>query len=62
MLFLPTGDGICVCLVDLIHPFDLDISIAISVLERVSLFNRNQVDPSRDLSFVLALMKTMIIL
>ena len=47
MLFLPTGDGICVCLVDLIHPFDLDISIAISVLERVSLFNRNQVDSSR---------------
>ena len=47
MLFLPTGDGICVCLIDLIHPFDLDISIAISVLERVSLFNRNQVDSSR---------------
>ena len=47
MLFLPTGDGICVCLVDLIHPFDLDISIAISVLERVSLFNRNQLDSSR---------------
>ena len=47
ILFLPTGDGICVCLVDLIHPFDLDISIAISVLERVCLFNRNQADLSR---------------
>jgi len=47
ILFLPTGDGICVCLIDLIHPFDLDISIAISVLERVALFNRNQVDSAR---------------
>ena len=35
ILFLPTGDGIYVYLIDLIHPFDVDISIAITVLERV---------------------------
>ena len=28
-IFLPTGDGVCVCLVNLIHPLDLDIRIAL---------------------------------
>ena len=47
VLFLPTGDGLCICLVNLIHPFDLDIQIALSVLERVHWLNQDQVDPSR---------------
>jgi class 3 adenylate cyclase len=35
VLFLPTGDGVCVCLIDLADPFDLDIRIALSVLEQL---------------------------
>ena len=44
---LPTGDGICVCLVNLIHPFDLDLKIALSVLERLYWLNQDQRDSSR---------------
>lgn len=47
VLFLPTGDGVCVCLVNLIHPFDLDIQIALSVLEKIHAANAEQVDVSR---------------
>ena len=47
VLLLPTGDGLCVCLVNLIHPFDLDLQIALSVLERVYWLNQDQRDPSR---------------
>jgi len=35
VLCLPTGDGVCVCLIDLADPFDLDIRIALSVLEQL---------------------------
>lgn len=47
VLLLPTGDGICVCLVNLIHPFDLDLQIALAVLERLYWLNQDQRDPSR---------------
>ena len=35
VLYLPTGDGVCVCLIDLADPFDLDIRIGLSVLEQL---------------------------
>ena len=46
-IFLPTGDGICVCLVNLIHPLDLDIRIALDVLDRLFLMRQETVDHSR---------------
>lgn len=47
MLLLPTGDGICVYLVNLIHSFDLDLQIALSVFQRLYWLNQDQRDPSR---------------
>ena len=35
VMYLPTGDGMCVCLVDQTEPYDADIRIALSVIEQV---------------------------
>ena len=47
VLFLPTGDGMCVCLVNILHPFDLDIQIALRVMESLHALCQQQLDPSR---------------
>lgn len=47
VMFLPTGDGICICLVNLIHPFDLDIKIALCILDGVYSYSCQQIDESR---------------
>jgi len=46
-IFLPTGDGVCVCLVNLIHPLDLDIRIALDVLDRLFLMRQEVLDHTR---------------
>ena len=46
-IFLPTGDGVCVCLVNLIHPLDLDIRIALDVLEQLYALRQATIDLSR---------------
>ncbi|MEB3235724.1 MAG: hypothetical protein VKM98_09890 [Cyanobacteriota bacterium] len=46
-LLLPTGDGMCICLLNLIEPFDLDIAIALSVLEQLHALRAQTVDPTR---------------
>ena len=46
-LFLPTGDGVCVCLVNLIHPLDLDVRIALEVLEQLYSLRQSTVDLTR---------------
>ena len=46
-LFLPTGDGVCVCLVNLIHPLDLDVRIALDVLEQLYSLRQSTVDLTR---------------
>lgn len=46
-IFLPTGDGVCVCLVNLIHPLDLDIRIALDVLDRLFLMRQETIDQTR---------------
>lgn len=47
VLYLPTGDGVCVCLVDLPEPFDLDVRIALSVLEQLYGLSLAEVDEER---------------
>jgi class 3 adenylate cyclase len=47
VLFLPTGDGLCICLINLIQPFDLDIQIALAVLQQLHQRNQKVSDPSR---------------
>ena len=46
-IFLPTGDGVCVCLVNLIHPLDLDIRIALDVLDRLFVTRQETIDQTR---------------
>ena len=46
-IFLPTGDGVCVCLVNLIHPLDLDIRIGLDVLDRLFVMRQEMIDQTR---------------
>ena len=47
VLYLPSGDGVCICLIDLLDPFDLDMQIAISVLEQVYVLGLSQADAEK---------------
>ncbi|MGE8723332.1 hypothetical protein ACO2KH_18230 [Leptospira terpstrae] len=42
MILLPTGDGICIALINLIDPYDLHISIGIKILSKLEDYNLNQ--------------------
>jgi len=35
VVYLPTGDGVCICLIDQREPYDLDIRVAVMLLESV---------------------------
>jgi class 3 adenylate cyclase len=35
VVYLPTGDGVCICLIDQREPYDLDIRVAVILLESV---------------------------
>ena len=47
VMYLPTGDGMCICLVDLIEPYDADIRIALSVMEQVHALALVEADAGR---------------
>jgi len=44
VLCLPTGDGVCIGLIDQLDPFDLDIRIALMLLEQLHLLNLAEPD------------------
>jgi class 3 adenylate cyclase len=35
VVYLPTGDGVCICLIDQSEPYDLDVRVAVMLLESV---------------------------
>ena len=35
MVYLPTGDGVCICLIDQSEPSDLDVRVAVMLIESV---------------------------
>ena len=45
LLTIPTGDGVCICLIDQLEPFDQDIRIALMVLEQLHVLNLAEPDP-----------------
>ncbi|MBI5624481.1 MAG: hypothetical protein HY924_11945 [Elusimicrobia bacterium] len=45
--YLPTGDGICIAIMDSPRSFDVHLQIALSILNRIHRYNRAQRDPSR---------------
>lgn len=46
-ILLPTGDGVCICLVNTIRSYDLDIRIALDVLDRLFLLRKEKIDQAR---------------
>lgn len=47
VLYLPTGDGVCIALLELIEPFDLDVRMALSMLEQLHELSVSQPDRER---------------
>lgn len=46
-LFIPTGDGLFIALLDLLRPYDIHVRIAVKILEYLDRYNRSQLDPMR---------------
>jgi hypothetical protein len=49
-IYLPTGDGICISIVNQIDPYDLHIRIALTILKELSIYNSSQIDEKRKYS------------
>ncbi|MFM2080790.1 MAG: hypothetical protein RLZZ124_605 [Cyanobacteriota bacterium] len=47
VLYLPTGDGVCIALLGLLEPFDLDIRIGLTVLEKLYALALSQSEDER---------------
>lgn len=46
-LFMPTGDGMCVSLLNITNPYDVHIQIALEILEKIHEHNKKQEDKMR---------------
>lgn len=47
VLLLPTGDGVGIALIDVMRPYDVDVRLALGLLERIHAANAAQTDPQR---------------
>jgi len=47
VIYIPTGDGICIALVDATLPYDIHVSIAKDILSRLWMHNQFEEDKSR---------------
>src|SRR5258706_6223305 len=47
VIFLPTGDGLCIALVSAILPYDGHLRIALDIIARVAEHNRDVLNKSR---------------
>lgn len=50
-IFIPTGDGMCISIINVNHPYDIHIQIALSLLEK--LYEHNKVEPDKMRQFQL---------
>ncbi|MBZ5564785.1 MAG: hypothetical protein LAP13_20480 [Acidobacteriia bacterium] len=48
VIFLPTGDGICIALVGVESPYDVHLQLALKLLESLDTFNSQAKDPMRE--------------
>ena len=46
-ILIPTGDGICIALLDITNPFDIHVQLALKILELLNKYNKNQKDSMR---------------
>lgn len=42
IVFLPTGDGLCVSLINILNPYDIHIQIGLMILDKLHEYNKNQ--------------------
>jgi len=50
VLFIPTGDGMCITLINILNPFDIHIQIGLILLEKLEKKNQSQTDNMRKFS------------
>ena len=43
-ILIPTGDGMCIALVEVLHPFDIHLALACEILRRIALQNEQTAD------------------
>lgn len=48
IIYLPTGDGICVALLGVEQPYDIHVQLALEILKRLEAYNVNTVDQMRN--------------
>lgn len=46
-ILIPTGDGICIALLDMNEPYDVHLQIALSILQELAKYNKTQSDSMR---------------
>lgn len=47
LVYLPTGDGLCISLIDILNPYDIHIKIALNILEDLEIYNKKQTIDNR---------------
>ena len=47
LIYIPTGDGICIALLDATLPYDIHITIALEILRRIWVYNNRRTDKMR---------------
>lgn len=47
VLFIPTGDGMCISLLNVFSPYDIHIEISLDILEKINLHNQEEKDKMR---------------
>jgi len=47
IIFIPTGDGMCISLINIKYPYDIHMKVAILLLKKIESYNITQVDEMR---------------
>lgn len=47
VIYLPTGDGICIALLYIEQPYDIHLKIAVEIIEKIEKHNNKYLDPMR---------------
>jgi class 3 adenylate cyclase len=47
LIVLPSGDGMCLAVIELTHPFDVNLQLALDILERIDAYNLQTADAMR---------------
>jgi|GEM_PF-720574 class 3 adenylate cyclase len=48
LIVLPSGDGLCIALIELTHPYDLSLLLSIDIIDRIAIYNAQMNDTRRN--------------